>query len=381
MKILISIDSFKGSLSSMEAGNAAAEGFAKALPGAQTAVRPLADGGEGTVEALVNGMGGSLRTIAVCDPLGRQVQASYGIMPDKTAIIEMAAASGLTLLKPEERDPMKTTTFGTGMMIKDAMDLGCRKFIIGIGGSATNDGGIGCLQALGYNMLDAEGRQVPFGAQGCAELFRIDASFADPHLKECEFFVACDVKNPLYGDDGCSMVFSHQKGADTETAMRMDIFMKKYAHMTKEINPEADPDAPGSGAAGGLGFALVSYLNAKLCPGADLIIGAVGTEKLISGADIIVTGEGCIDEQTVMGKAPITLARLAKKYHKPVIAFSGIAGKNAELCNSNGIDAFFPVLRDLMTPDEAMDKKNAAENLTAAAYQVGCLLKAAGRFR
>lgn len=379
MKILISIDSFKGSLSSVEAGNAAAAGISKAIPDAQIAVRPLADGGEGTVDALVNGMGGSLRTIPVCDPLGRQIQASYGIMPDKTAVIEMSAASGITLLKTDERDPMKTTTFGTGMMIKDALDLGCRKFIIGIGGSATNDGGIGCLQALGYNMLDADGNQVPFGAQGCAELFKIDASFADARLSESEFYTACDVKNPLCGDNGCSMVFSPQKGADTETAMRMDIFMKKYAHAVKEFNPDADPDTPGAGAAGGLGFALVSFLNAKLCPGAELIISAVGTEKLISTADMVVTGEGCLDGQTVMGKAPVTIAKIAKKYNKPVIAFSGIIGKNAELCNENGIDAFFPILRDLMTPDEAMNKGNAAENLSATAYQVFRVVKFLGK--
>ncbi|WP_295077786.1 glycerate kinase [Ruminococcus sp.] len=370
MKVVIAIDSFKGSLSSAEAGKAAAEGIKRVFTDAETIVLPVADGGEGTAEALVSGLNGEFRRINVPDPLGRSINAAYGILPDGTAVIEMAAASGLTLLAEEERDPMHTTTYGTGEMIRDAAEQGCRSFIIGIGGSATNDGGIGCLQALGFGMLGADGKQVCFGAEGLSHLTAINDNDVIPQLRECSFHVACDVSNPLCGENGCSAVFARQKGADDDTIRLMDDYMKRYAQLTKGFCPAADPDTAGSGAAGGLGFALMYYLNARLMSGIDLVIKASGMEEAVKNADIVVTGEGCIDSQTAMGKAPAGIAALAKKYGKPVIAFCGVAGKDASLCNEKGIDAFFPILRQVSSAEEAMDSRNAARNLADTAEQV-----------
>ena len=376
MKVVIAIDSFKGSLSSVRAGNAAAEGIKRVFTDAETIVLPVADGGEGTAEALVSGLNGKFRSISVLDPLGRSINAAYGILPDGTAVIEMAAASGLTLLAEEERDPMHTTTYGTGQMIRDAAEQGCRSFIIGIGGSATNDGGIGCLQALGFGMLGADGKQVCFGAEGLSKLTAINDNDVLPQLRECSFRVACDVGNPLCGGNGCSAVFARQKGADDDDTIKlMDSYMERYAQLTKGYCPAADPDTAGSGAAGGLGFALMYYLNARLVSGIDLVIQASGMEKAVQSADIVVTGEGCIDSQTAMGKAPAGIAALAKKYGKPVIAFCGAAGSGDSLCNEKGIDAFFPVLRQVSSAEEAMDSANAARNLADTAEQVFRIIK------
>ena len=370
MKIVIAIDSFKGSLSSMEAGNAAAEGIRRVFPDADTVVSPVADGGEGTVEALVSGLNGQFAEAEVSDPLGRRITAVYGILPDNTAVIEMAAASGLTLLTDSERDPLQTTTFGTGELILDAVKRGCRSFIIGIGGSATNDGGIGCLQALGFGMLDKNGRQVEYGARGLSQLVRITDDNADPRLRECRFHVACDVTNPLCGDNGCSAVFAPQKGADSASIQLMDEYLRRYAELAKSYNPAASPDTAGAGAAGGMGFALMYYLNAELQSGADLITQQTKLEDSIQSADIVITGEGCLDSQTAMGKAPSAIAMTAKKYVKPVIAFCGSVRKGAELCNASGIDAYFPVLRSVCTPEQAMDKSAARRNLADTAEQV-----------
>ncbi|MBO4878169.1 MAG: glycerate kinase [Ruminococcus sp.] len=370
MKAVIAIDSFKGSLTSPEAGNAAAEGIRRVFPDADIVIGPVADGGEGTADALVSGLNGQFAETEVTDPLGRRITARYGILPDNTAVIEMAAASGLPLLTDAERDPMHTTTYGTGELILDAVHRGCRSFIIGIGGSATNDGGIGCLQALGFGMLDVSGKQVGYGAEGLSRLARISDTDVIPELRECRFHVACDVTNPLCGENGCSAVFAPQKGASPDSIPLMDGYLRRYAGLTKSCNSKASPDTPGAGAAGGLGFALMYYLNAELSPGADLIIRMTGLEDVIKEADIVVTGEGCLDAQTAMGKAPATVAGIAKKYGKPVIAFSGIVREGAELCNEHGIDAFFPVLRSVCTQEEAMDKTNAGSNLAGTAEQV-----------
>jgi len=369
-KAVIAIDSFKGSLTSIEAGNAAAEGIRRVFPDADIVIRPVSDGGEGTVEALVSGLNGKYIETQVNDPLGRRITAKYGILPDNTAVIEMAAASGLTLLSEAERDPMHTTTYGTGEMILNAIKQGCRNFIIGIGGSATNDGGIGCLQALGFGMLDKDDRQVGYGAEGLSQLVRITDNNVIPELKECTFHVACDVTNPLCGANGCSEVFSPQKGADKDCIRLMDDYLRSYAELTKSFCPSASPDTAGSGAAGGLGFALMYYLNAELQSGVDLIINETRLEDAIKEADMIITGEGCLDSQTAMGKAPIGIAMLAKKHNKPVIAFCGSVRSGAELCNASGIDAFFPVIRGICTLEEAMDKKNAFKNLADTAEQV-----------
>ena len=370
MKTVIAIDSFKGSLSSIEAGRAAAEGIRRVFPDADILISPVADGGEGTVNALVSGLNGQLIEAEASDPLGRKITAVYGILPDNTAVIEMAAASGLTLISEYERNPMLTTTYGTGELILDAIKRGCRDFIIGIGGSATNDGGVGCLQALGFDMLDNEGQQVCSGATGLSSLVRITDDNVIPELRQCSFHVACDVTNPLCGDKGCSAVFAPQKGADSGSIQVMDEYLRRYAELTKTYNPAASPDTAGAGAAGGLGFALMYYLGAELQSGIDLITAQTKLEDAIQTADIVITGEGCLDSQTAMGKAPIGIARIAKKYGKPVIAFSGAVRKGAELCNASGIDAYFPVIRSVCTSGEAMDSTNAANNLADTEEQV-----------
>ena len=371
MKAVIAIDSLKGSLTSMEAGHAISDGIRKAYPDAETIVRPLADGGEGTVDALVEGMMGSMQEITVNDPLGRPVSAKYGIIESsKTAIIEMSAAAGITLVTDSERNPLNTTTYGVGEMIKDAIVKGCREFIVGIGGSATNDGGVGMLQALGFGMLDKSGNQVAFGAKGLKDLETITDTNVIPELKGCRFHIACDVTNPLCGDNGCSAVYGPQKGADASMIMNMDKWLSYFAALTREKYPHADPKFPGTGAAGGMGFAFLSYTNASLEPGIDLILKETRLEEYIKGADVVITGEGRLDFQTAMGKAPVGVAKLAKKYDIPVIAFAGSVTKDATECNRNGIDAFFPILRGICTLDEAMNSDNARANMTDTVEQV-----------
>ncbi len=376
MKIVIAIDSLKGSLSSLEAGRAAEQGIRRAMPDAEICVRPLADGGEGTVEALTRGMGGNLECVTVTGPLGRPVSCTYGILPKRqTAVIEMSGAAGITLVPEAERNPLHTTTYGVGETIKDAISKGCRHFIIGIGGSATNDGGIGMLQALGFGMLGEDGKQVCFGANGLHGLTAIADDCVIPALKECDFRVACDVTNVLCGEKGCSAVFGPQKGATPEMIGRMDGWLESYAALTAEKYGISYANKPGTGAAGGLGFAFLSYLDAVLEPGIDIILEETGLEDEIKTADIVVTGEGRLDGQTMMGKAPIGVAALAKKYDIPVIALSGSVSKDASLCNAHGIDAFFPILRSVQTLQEAMEPENAAANMRDAAEQAFCLIR------
>lgn len=371
MKIVVAIDSLKGSLSSMEAGNAAKEGFLRADSSAQVVVKPLADGGEGTVQALVSGMGGRLKHIQVTGPLARPVICEYGILEDtNTAIIEMSGAAGITLLSSDERNPMYTTTYGVGEVIRDAVANGCRRFLVGIGGSATNDGGIGMLQALGYGFLDEEGRQVPYGAAGLSRLARITDDNVLPQLKECSFRIACDVKNPLCGELGCSAVFGPQKGADPEMILKMDRWMSEYAHLAAALYPKADPKQEGTGAAGGLGFAFLTFTNAILESGIRLVLEETKLEKELADADLVITGEGRLDGQTAMGKAPVGVAGLAKKYGKPVAALAGSISLDAAECNQNGIDAFFPIVRGACSLNEAMEKENARLNMASAAEQL-----------
>ncbi len=380
MKIVVAIDSFKGSITSLEAGAAVMEGIQKAAPSAQIWVRPVADGGEGTVEALTLGMDGHLERIVVTGPLGESVMAAYGIVESgknvagKMAVIEMSAAAGITLIKECERNPLQTTTYGVGELIKDAIKNGCRSFLIGIGGSASNDGGIGMLQALGFGLLDEDGRQVAQGAKGLASLRVITDEKVIPELKDCTFRVACDVTNPLCGENGCSAVFGPQKGASNEMIDRMDQWLSDYAALTEKFSQKADRMLSGSGAAGGLGFAFLSYMNAVLESGIGIILEETKLEEYIRQADIVVTGEGRLDSQTVMGKAPIGVAEIAKKYGKRVIAFSGSVSEDAVICNEHGIDAFFPILRETGTLDDAMKTENAKRNLAATAEQVFRLL-------
>ncbi len=369
MKFVVAIDSFKGSMTSLQAGEAIRAGIHKVQPDAEVTVRPLADGGEGTVEALTLGMGGTLQTVTVTGPLGQPVQATYGITKE-TAIIEMSAAAGITLIQPEERNPLYTTTYGVGEIIKDAINKGCRKFIVGIGGSATNDGGIGMLQALGYSLLDKDGKQVPFGAEGVAEIVSIRDENVLPELHECTFKIACDVTNPLCGEKGCSAIFGPQKGATPAMIAEMDTWLAAYADLAKRTFPKADRLYPGTGAAGGLGFAFLAFTNAILESGIKIVLEETHLEDYVQEADIVITGEGRLDKQTVMGKAPSGVANIAKKHNKKVLAFAGSVTPEAVICNEHGIDAFFPILRSVVTLEEAMRTENAQANMTATVEQV-----------
>ena len=370
MKVVVAIDSFKGSLTSLEAGEAVRAGVLKADKDAEVVIRPLADGGEGTVEALAVGMGGEMIGCEVTGPLGEKVLAKYCIVKGSTAVIEMAQAAGLPLVPDELRDPLFTTTYGVGELILDAIRRGCRSFIVGIGGSATNDGGTGMLSALGFEFLDKNGERIAFGARGLEVLASISAENVIPELKECSFRVACDVNNPLCGERGCSAVYAPQKGASPEAVGIMDGWLGRYAETAKKVFPNADPDYPGAGAAGGLGFAFMTFLGGVLESGISIILDETELERYIADSDVVVTGEGRIDFQTAMGKAPIGVAKLAKKHGKKVVAFAGCVTDDAEECNNHGIDAFFPIVRGITTLDEALKKENAEKNLTATAYQV-----------
>ena len=375
-KIVIAIDSFKGSLSTFQAGKAVEEAAKAVFEDVKTTVFPIADGGEGTVQAVVFGAGGEIVEVEVCNPLGEKIQASYGYVKETgTAIMEMSAAAGITLIDAKDRNPLNTTTFGVGEMIKDAIARGCRKFVVGIGGSATNDGGVGMLQALGFEFLDKNGNQVCRGAKGLRDVVEIKTENKIKELDECTFCVACDVKNVLCGENGCSAVYGTQKGATPEMIKDIDAWLMNLAHLTKEVVPAADENYPGTGAAGGLGFALLTYLNATLESGIELVMRETGLEKHIAEADVVVTGEGRLDGQSCMGKAPVGVAKLAKKYNKPVIAFSGCVTEDAYLCNEYGIDAFFPIVRKPCSLEEAMNVDNAYKNLKDTAVQVFRLIK------
>lgn len=353
----------------MEAGQAASEGIKRVIPDAEIIIRPVADGGEGTVEALCEGLGGIKRAVQVTGPLGESVTAVYGIVGN-TAIMEMASAAGITLVPEGKRNPLYTTTFGVGEMIKDAIGQGCRNFIMGIGGSATNDGGTGMLRALGISFLDKNGNDISQGAIGLRDLNTINHTCILPELKECTFNIACDVTNPLCGELGCSAVYGPQKGATPETISEMDIWLENYAKLSG-----GDKNAPGAGAAGGMGYAFMTFLHGKLQKGIDMVLCETKLEEEISSADIVITGEGRLDSQTVMGKVPVGVARIAKKYGLPVIAFSGCVTKDAGVCNDNGIDAFFPILKNIVTLEEALDRDNAYANLRDTAEQVFRLIE------
>ncbi len=382
MRVVTAIDSFKGSMTSIEAGNAVAEGFKRVDPSIEVEVRPLADGGEGTVEALVAGMGGTPQHVCVTGPLGKPVDCEYGIINSLgIAVIEMSGAAGITLISDSERNPLNTTTYGVGEVIKDAISKGCRKFIIGIGGSATNDGGIGMLQALGFGILDKDGKQVPLGAKGLQVIEKTTNDHVITELSKCTFRIACDVTNPLCGPEGCSTVYGPQKGATPSMIAEMDKWLSRFASIAKENYPHADADFPGTGAAGGMGFAFLTFLNAELKSGIQIVLEETNLEDYIKKADIVITGEGMLDRQTAMGKAPIGVALLAKKYGKTVIAFSGGVTKDANACNEKGIDAFFPIVRGVTDLQTAMDKENAKYNISQSAEQAMRLVYAAKEIR
>ena len=376
MKVVVAIDSLKGSLTSLEAGNAIREGVLRADPEAEVVVRPLADGGEGTVEALTLGMGGQLERVLVTGPLGRPVECVYGIVPEQgTAIIEMSGAAGITLVPDAELNPMNTTSYGVGEVIRDAIRKGCRRFIVGIGGSATNDGGVGMLQALGFGLLNEAGEQVAFGAKGLRELRRITTDHVLPELRDCTFRIACDVTNPLCGERGASAVYGPQKGASPADILLMDKWLADYAVLSKGFNPASDAEVPGTGAAGGLGFAFLTFTNAVLESGIKIVLEETHLADYVRDADYVVTGEGRLDAQTVMGKAPSGVADIAKSFGKPVLAFAGCVTQDATACNSHGIDAFFPILRTVVSRQDAMDSANASRNMADTVEQVFRVIK------
>ncbi|MBS6396031.1 MAG: glycerate kinase [Clostridiales bacterium] len=376
MKVVVAIDSLKGSMTSMEAGRAIREGVLNVLPETEVIVKPLADGGEGTTEALAEGLGGEMVYVDVHGPLETPVKAGYGLIRETgTAIMEMAAAAGIIIVGKDKR-PLDATTYGVGEMIRDAVQKGCRSFIIGIGGSATNDGGIGMLTALGYEFLDAEGKAVGIGAGALKDVASIKTDKVLPELGECSFKIACDVTNPLCGTNGATYIYGPQKGVTEDMRDDLDAAMGSYAAVTKACLGTDFAESEGAGAAGGLGFAFLSFLGADLQPGIELVLDAVHMEEAMEGADLVFTGEGRLDYQTAMGKAPVGIAKLAKKHGAKVIALAGAVIEGAEKCNENGIDAFFPILRKIITLDEAMEPETAKQNMIKTTEQVMRLIAA-----
>ena len=374
-KVVIAMDSLKGSMTSLEAGTVIQEAIHMVQKETEVVVKPLADGGEGTTEALIEGLHGERIEKVVTGPLKEPVMAVYGwIEESKTAIMEMASAAGIVLLKEEERNPWEATTYGVGELIKDAVLRGAKKIILGIGGSATNDGGIGMLQALGYEFLNQEGDPVGEGAKALSQIQIVQKKKDAISLEHCQIEVACDVNNPLCGKNGATYIFGPQKGVKIEERETLDRAMSHFADVTESFLGVEQREIKGAGAAGGLGFALVAYLQATLRSGIEFVLEAVNLEEVLQGADLVVTGEGRLDYQTAMGKAPIGVAKLAKKHGIKVIAFAGSVTKDARICNEKGIDAYFPIIRGITTLEEATKKENAKENLKATAEQVFRLL-------
>jgi glycerate 2-kinase len=376
MKIVIAPDSYKESLSALEVATEIEAGFREIFPAARYLKLPMADGGEGTVAAMVAATGGRLVQVQVRGPLGAPVQACFGLTGDgRTAVVEMAAASGLALIAPGLRNPLLTTSYGTGELIRAALDAGASRLIIGIGGSATNDGGAGMLQALGVRLLDRSGCELPPGGGSLGELDRIEVSGLDPRLKACRVDAACDVDNPLTGPKGASAVFGPQKGATPEMVAQLDRNLSRYASVIfRDLGAQVD-SLPGAGAAGGMGAALYACLGARLRPGIEIVIEAVGLEQELRDADLVITGEGRIDSQTLHGKTPIGVARLAKRYGIPVLGIAGCLAADAGVVHEQGIDAVFSVLRRPGSVEEAYE--NAAANLRAASRNIAAALKVA----
>ena len=374
MNIVIAMDSLKGSLTSLQAGEAIAAAAARC--GFCTDVLPMADGGEGTADALVSGLGGRWQSVEVTGPLGAPVTARYGILPqEQLAVIEMASAAGLPLVPPARRDPRRTTTYGLGQMILDAWDRGCRSYLIGIGGSATNDGGLGMLTALGYRFLDEAGRPVGIYGGDVAAVRAIDGSGVHPAARAGAFRIACDVTNPLCGPNGCSAIFGPQKGATPQIIAELDAALDAYSQLAARFFGQDLSRQPGVGAAGGLGFAFAAFLSGTLQPGAELVIEATGLRQALERADLVVTGEGRLDGQSAMGKTPCAIAAAARQCGVPVIAFAGSVTADAAACHDAGIDAYFPIVRGPISLEDAMDPDTARAALTGAAEEVFRLLR------
>lgn len=377
MKTIVAIDSLKGSLSSLEAGEAVKCGILKAWPDADVKVCPLADGGEGTVEALTMGMGGELVKIFVTGPMKKRTVCVYGyVRKSNTAIIEVAQAAGINLVCGNEKNPLKASSFGVGENIKNALEKDVRKFIIGLGGSVTNDCGTGMLEALGYKFFDSDGNQIEGNGGNLLKIKDIDDSGAIKSLKDCDFEIACDVTNPLCGKNGASYVFGPQKGAGEDTIKILDDGCKNFAQCVKKKYGINGTDTPGAGAAGGLGYCFSAFFNSKMKSGINIVINEIRLEDDFKDADYVVTGEGRIDFQTSMGKAPSGVTALAKKCGAKVIGLAGCITEDAVKCNEMGMDAFFSILPKTMTLEEAMCKKNAVKNIKNTSEQIFRLIKA-----
>ena len=373
-KIVIASDSFKGSISAAEVAACGERAVHRLFPDCEVVQLPVADGGEGTVETLTAALGGQSVATVVHDPLERLITAQYGLITkEKTAIIEMATASGLPLLQPEERNPWLTSTYGTGELIRDALERGCRKFLIAIGGSATNDGGMGLLQALGFRFLDAEGQELPGCGGSLLRIEQIDTSGALTALTECQFTVACDVTNPFYGREGAAYVFAPQKGADAEMVEALDLGLRHFAQLIQTTQGIAIDQLPGAGAAGGLGGGLVAFLQARLRPGIEMVLDALQFDTQIAGADLIFTGEGKLDAQTCMGKTPFGVLRRAQQQGIPVVALGG-AVEASEALNRCGFLAVLPILPYPTSLAKAMDSTFTQQNIERTVTQVLRLL-------
>ncbi|ANG94286.1 glycerate 2-kinase [Enterobacteriaceae bacterium 155047] len=374
MKIVIAPDSYKESLSASEVAQAIERGFREVFPDAEYVSVPVADGGEGTVEAMIAATQGTEQHVEVTGPLGEKVNACWGISGDgTTAIIEMAAASGLALVPPAKRNPLVTTSRGTGELILDALDKGARHIIIGIGGSATNDGGAGMIQALGARLCDANGKEIGNGGGGLMALNAIDISGLDPRLKACTIRVACDVTNPLVGESGASRVFGPQKGADEATIVELDKNLSHFADIIKKSLHIDVKNVPGAGAAGGMGAALMAFLGAELRSGIEIVTQALQLEEHIHDCTWVLTGEGRIDSQSIHGKVPVGVASVAKKYHKPVIGIAGCLTRDVGVVHQYGIDAVFSVLNSVCSLEEAFC--GASENIYHASRNIAATLQ------
>ena len=380
MKIVIAPDSFKETLTAVEVAKAIKEGFEEIYPNATYECCPIADGGEGSLEALFSASGGRKKTVKVMGPLGDTITAEYGILSDeRTVIIEMAKASGLELVRDEERNPLVATTFGTGQLILDAIDNGYRDFIVCLGGSATNDGGIGMMKALGVEFLNDYGNEIPHGGEALLELDSISILNIDKRLSKCRFRIACDVKNPLVGSNGASFVYGPQKGATQKMVETLDKALKQYAEVLKRNLNISVANTPGSGAAGGMGAAFFAFTNSSFEQGVELVIDAISLDDKIRTADLVITGEGRLDSQSMNGKVPYGVAQLTSKYNKPLLAIAGALSDDIDELYQEGIDAAFSSMYKIVNFHQikwtaAFDLTRISRNV-AAAMKVGAQLK------
>ncbi|MDE9550168.1 glycerate kinase [Xenorhabdus bovienii] len=376
MKIVIAPDSFKESLSALQVAEAIEQGFREIFPQAAYIKLPMADGGEGTVESLVAATGGQRISCSVTDPLGQPVDAFFGLLRDgKTAVIEMAAASGLHLVPMEQRNPLITTSYGTGELILAALEHGAQKLILGIGGSATNDGGAGMMQALGAQLWDGDCRILPLGGAALTRLESIGLSGLDPRLSQLEITVACDVNNPLCGELGASAIFGPQKGATPEMVKALDSALHHYGMKIESLTDKKVIDVAGAGAAGGMGASLLGCLGAKLQSGIEIVINTLKLEEAIQGADLVITGEGRMDSQTIQGKTPIGVARVAKKFGIPTIALVGGMSRDYHVVHQHGLDAVFSIVPGACSLSDAL--ANGADNLRVTARNVASVWRMA----